>query len=67
MAVKEEYEIYISKDGEVKVIAKGFDGKTCEIPMSKLKKILDEAGLSKTVWDNEYYKTMGTVDAKVKK
>lgn len=67
MAVKEEFEIRISKNGEIKIIAKGFSGKECEIPLEKIRKLLDEHGLGKIEHSSEFYKTTETVDTKIKK
>jgi len=36
MVVKEEFEILISKDGKLKITAKGFKGNRCEIPLRRL-------------------------------
>ena len=40
MVMKEEFEILISKDGQLKMIARGFKGKKCEAPLHKLKQLL---------------------------
>ncbi len=40
MVMKEEFEILISKDGELKMTARGFKGKQCEKPLMNLKNLL---------------------------
>ena len=40
MAVKEEFEILIDKDGALHITAKGFRGRECEIPLRKLQELL---------------------------
>ena len=65
MAIKEEFEIRISKSGEMKIVAKGFGGTECEIPLKKLRELLnaENAMIEHT---DEFYRVTGTVDAKVK-
>jgi len=65
MAIKEEFEIRISKDGELKIVAKGFAGKECEIPLKELRKVL-EAHDAAIVHSDEYHRVTGKLDAKVK-
>ncbi len=66
MAIKEEFEIRISKEGELKIVAKGFAGKECEIPLKAMQKILnaEKALIEHT---QEYYQIEQNIDAKVKK
>ena len=40
MVMKEEFEILISKDGKMKMTARGFKGKQCEKPLQQLKQLL---------------------------
>ena len=40
MVIKEEFEILISKDGKLKMTARGFKGKKCEQPLQQLKHLL---------------------------
>jgi hypothetical protein len=66
MAIKEEFEIRISKDGELKIVAKGFSGTECEVPLKKMQKILG-AENSRIEHNEEYYKIEQNLDTKVKK
>ena len=38
--MKEEFEIIISKDGKLKMTARGFKGKRCEKPLAELKQLI---------------------------
>ncbi|HEX9745652.1 MAG TPA: DUF2997 domain-containing protein [bacterium] len=67
MAIKEEFEIRISKNGEIKITARGFSGQACDIPLHKLKQLIDENGISTIQHTDEYYKVTDTVDTKIKK
>jgi len=40
MVLKEEFEILISKDGKLKITAKGFKGAKCEIPLRRLMQLI---------------------------
>jgi hypothetical protein len=40
MVIKEEFEILISKDGRLKITAKGFKGNKCEIPLKRLMQLI---------------------------
>jgi hypothetical protein len=52
MAVKEEFEIVIDKEGGLRALAKGFAGKECEIPLKRLIQMLgQEAGI---LFNEEY-------------
>ena len=44
MVMKEEFEIIISKDGKVKITAKGFKGNQCQQPLKKMKNALSPDG-----------------------
>jgi hypothetical protein len=66
MAIKEEFEIRISKNGEVKIIAKGFSGTECEVPLKTLQKATDEEGQSRIEHTEEFYDVKSSVEAKVK-
>jgi len=41
MAIKEEFEIYIDKDGNMRVVAKGYRGNECMEPLKRIQKVLD--------------------------
>ncbi len=66
MAIKEEFEIRISKEGELKVVAKGFRGAECEVPLKKIQKILN-AETARIEHTEEFSKITGEVEAKIKK
>jgi hypothetical protein len=40
MVIKEEFEILISKDGRLKITAKGFKGNQCQQPLKQMKNLL---------------------------
>jgi hypothetical protein len=68
MAIKEEFEIIINKDGGIQVVAKGFQGRECEIPLKNMLKTLgfdEEAALQFT---EEYRRALssGDVETKIK-
>lgn len=65
MAIKEEFEIRISKDGELKIVAKGFSGNECSIPLKDFMKILKIDGRIEHTED--FYNIARTVDTKVEK
>jgi len=65
MAIKEEFEIRISPDGEMKIVAKGFSGKECEIPLEKIQQALKAEG-QRIEHTDEYFKDSSTVDAKIR-
>jgi hypothetical protein len=65
MATKEEFEIRISRDGEMKIVAKGFTGRECEVPLKSMQKIVGAEG-TRIEHTEEFYKETATVDAKVK-
>ena len=65
MAIKEEFEIRISKDGEMKIVAKGFAGRECEVPLKNMQKVLGAEG-ARIEHTEEFYKQTTKVDAKVK-
>jgi len=66
MAIKEEFEIRISKDGEMRIVAKGFSGKECEVPLKDFQKTIgaEDARIEHT---EEFYRIEQNLDAKVKK
>ena len=53
MAIKEEFEILIDKEGGVRAVAKGFAGRECEIP---LKKLIQMLGTEANIQFNEEYR-----------
>jgi len=53
MAIKEEFEILIDKEGGVRAVAKGFAGRECEIP---LKKLIQMLGTVANIQFNEEYR-----------
>ena len=67
MPSKEEFEILIDKDGAVRLTAKGFQGKECEIPLKRLQQLL--ASDSSINFTEEYRKAMESmgIETKVKK
>ncbi len=65
MAIKEEFEIFISKNGEMRVNAKGFNGQTCKLPLEKIRAAL-KAEQSMIEHSEEYYKVTTEVEAKIK-
>ncbi|MCI0482376.1 MAG: DUF2997 domain-containing protein [Candidatus Dadabacteria bacterium] len=42
--MKEEFEIIISKDGRIKITARGFKGNQCQQPLKKIKSMLSPDG-----------------------
>jgi len=64
MALKEEFEIIIDKDGKMQILAKGFQGKECAVPLKKVQEVLNvEAEIS---WTREYYETKETTGLETK-
>jgi hypothetical protein len=66
MAVKEEFEIIISKDGGIQVIAKGFQGRECEIPLKNVLKTLGFDEESALQFTEEYRRAMSSSDVEAK-
>ncbi len=66
MAIKEEFEIYIDKDGKMRVIAKGYRGSECMDPLKNMQKTLnaEDATIESHVEGRRSTETK--VDAKVK-
>jgi hypothetical protein len=66
MAIKEEFEILIDKEGGVRLTAKGFQGRECEVPLKKLQQLL--AGDSSIQFTDEYRRALESagVETKVK-
>jgi hypothetical protein len=44
MVMKEEFEIIISKDGKIKITAKGFKGNQCQQPLKQMKNTFSPTG-----------------------
>ena len=67
MAIKEEFEIFISKDGEMRVVAKGYTGNECMQPLKNIQKTLnaEETEIHSHVEGRRSVDT--SVDAKVRK
>ena len=65
MAIKEEFEIIISKNGEMRIQAKGFTGQTCKLPLEDLKVVL-KAQDSRIEHTEEYYRESTHVESKIK-
>jgi hypothetical protein len=53
MAVKEEFEIVIDKEGALRAMAKGFSGRECEIP---LKRLIEMLGIETGIQFNDEYR-----------
>ncbi len=66
MAVKEEFEIRVSKDGEIRIVARGFSGKECEIPLKELLKKLGVDGKVNIEHTEEWHRITSEVKSKVK-
>ena len=64
MASKEEFEILIDKDGSVRLTAKGFQGKECEIPLKKLQQLLTSD--SSIQFTDEYRRACESTDVETK-
>jgi hypothetical protein len=64
MAVKEEFEIVIDKEGALKAIAKGFAGRECEIP---LKRLIEMLGVDTSIqFGDEYRRASECTDVETK-
>ena len=67
MAIKEEFEIRIDKDGNAKIIGKGFSGRECEIPLERLRELLGKDKNLRIEHTQEFYKVEEKQDTKTKK